>query len=211
LTGYLISGAPPLRQTQHNQESIGCSRLKVLRNGTLDTSAAVTVTRAEVKHLIKEFIHCTNIKYRQFEFSEFLETCTHTLNLPNAARRVFDHEGIEHFDLAQLKQDQLIYVSMGEPWLPPKMLREEQERKVLLTNLNEDLSKIAHFIGLKNCLNFVIEASNTNVQDGTKLVLGTCCLSFQQIDRIKQGESINNVIDVEKRGGDEGNEDDLPK
>ena len=198
INGCLIPGAPPLKSFDENSD-LARTRLRVLKNGSIDPSTAHTLSRMDVKHLIKEYIHCSKLSYRQFEFNVFLDTCTTTLNLPNAARRLFDAEGNEYFDLTAFQQDQLIYVSMGEAWIHPKLVKEEQDRKVLLANLSDDLYKIAYFNKLKNCAGFVVETSNMSLQEGTKLVLGQCCLSGSQIERIKQGESIHHVINVEEK------------
>ena len=81
--------------------------------------------------------------------------------------------------------------------IPPKLIRMEQERKVLLANLSDDLSKIGHFNKLKACDHLVIESTNSSLQDGVKLTVGPCCLSVKQIERIKKGESIQMVIELE--------------
>ena len=198
ISGCLIPGAPPLKSFDESSDSAR-TRLRVLKNGAVDPAAAHTLSRMDVKHLIKEYIHCSKLSYRQFEFNVFLDTCTTTLNLANAARRLFDAEGNEYFDLTAFQQDQLIYVSTGEAWIHPKLVKEEQDRKVLLASLSDDLYKIAYFNRLKNCGGLVVETSNMSLQEGTKLVLGPCCLSGSQIERIKQGESIHHVINVEEK------------
>ncbi len=198
INGYLIPGAPVLRNLEESGDTTR-TRLRVLRNGCLDSSTAQVISRMDAKHLMKQFIHCTKISYRQFEFNVFLDTVTTTLSLSNAARRVFDADGNEHFDLSNLEQNQLIYVSMGEAWIHPKTVKEEQERKFLLSNLAEDLHKILYFINLKNCENFVIQINNMQVQENNKLILDSCCLSSKQIERIKQGESIQNVIEIDEK------------
>ena len=209
LNGCLIPGAPPLKNYQEVSDTTR-TRLKVLKNGSIDISSALTLSRMDVKHLMKEFIHCTKISYRQFEFNVFLDTCTSAFNLHNAARRLFESDGTEIFDLFNLKQDQVIYVSTGEAWIPPKLVREEQDKKTLLNNLTDDLSKIAFYNKLKECYNFVIETSNMSIQEGSKLILGGCCLSFNQIERIKQGESIQHVIEIEEVNEEE-EEEQIPK
>ena len=196
LTGSLIPGAPPLKNLNERVEHAR-TEVKVLKNGSIDTSKAQTLSRMDIKHLMKEYIHCTKIKYSEFEFKVFLDTCTSTFNLHNPARRLFESDGTEIFDLLTLKENQLLYVSTGEAWVPPKLVREEQDRKILLGNLSEELIKIAFFLKLKQCFNFVIETSNMSMKEGAKLVLGGCCLSFNQIERIKQGESIQHVIEIE--------------
>lgn len=74
----------------------------------------------------------------------------------------------------------------------------------------EDLTKICYFNKLKRCENFVIETSNVSMQEGSKLVVGSCCLSFSQIERIKKGESVQHVIEIETKE-DESLEDQKPK
>ncbi len=198
INGYLIPGPPPLKNMDESGDG-SRTRLRVLRNGCIDTSTAQIISRMDARHLMKEFIHCTKISYRQFEFNVFLDTVTTTLGLANAARRVFDSEGNEHHDLSQLEQNQLIYVSMGEAWIHPKTVKQEHERKFLLANLAEDLYKILYFINLKNCDNFVMQAQNTLLQEGNKLIVDSCCLSMKQIERIKQGESVQNVIEIDEK------------
>ena len=209
LNGSLIAGAPPLKSFQENSDSTR-TRLKVLKNGSIDMTSALTLSRMDVKLLMKEFIHCTKITYRQFEFNVFLDTCTSAFSMHNAARRLFLSDGTEIFDLFDLKQDQVIYVSAGEAWIPPKLMREEQDKKTVLNNLDDDLKKIAFYNKLKECYNFVIETSTMPIQEGSRLVLGGCCLSFSQIERIKQGESIQNVIEVEEINEEE-EEEQIPK
>jgi hypothetical protein len=48
-----------------------------------------------------------------------------------------------------------------------------------------------------------------SMKEGTRLVLGGCCLSFNQIERIKQGESIQHVIEVEDINEEEEEEPSL--
>lgn len=201
LCGLLVAGAPPLRTIIENNSSINTperTKLRVLRNGALDPNQAVTLSQMDAKHLMKEYIHCTKISYRQFEFNSFLGTCTTALGLSSAARRLFDSEGNEHFDLTGLKQDQLVYVSVGEAWVHPKLIKNEQEKKAVLTSLADDLIRIAYFNKLKDCRNMVVETSGSSLREGTKIVLNSCCLTLGQIERIRQGESVQHVIEVEE-------------
>jgi hypothetical protein len=190
--------------------------LKCLKNGCIDVKQASLIPTMDLKTLTKEYIHCTNITYRQYQFTAFLNSCSLTLNLSNPARRVFDHLGNEHFDLSKLTQNgQLVYITMGEAWIPPKHVKDEQERKCLLTNLVHDLNKISYFNQMKQCCrNFVIEAScnnseqsnsGSNLHSGSSLIVAKCCFSEEQIERVKQGELIQNIIDSELRGEDGDN------
>lgn len=196
LSGYLIAGAPPLKNLKNTEENF-TSRLRVLKNGTTDLNTAISLTRTNAKHFLKDYLHCSDLTPKQFEFNSFLNICTTSLNLPNAARRLFDQKGVEHFELGNLKNEEYVYVSCGEAWIDPKQVKDEQSKKLILTNLCDDLNKILYLLKLKNCKNFVIETSGLSIQDGAKLILGHCCLSECQIERIKQGESIQNVIEVD--------------
>ena len=204
LSGCLVAGAPILKsleeKTDDNNEQV---KLRVLKNGNIDFSSAVIMSRSDVKKSLKEQ---NDPKNMQLEFNAFLQSCMSALNFSKAVRRLFDEKGEEHFDLTKLKNDQIVFVSTGESWIDPKTVKEESERKRLLTNLATDIQKMAYFNRLKVCNNYVIETCKTSLQEGTRLVLGTCCLTDKQIERIKQGESIQYVIDVEDKPED--NDDD---
>lgn len=83
-------------------------------------------------------------------FSQFLERATSALNLPFAARRLFDEEGREHHSLKDLERDQLVYASCGEVWNDPSVSRAESQRRLLLTDLNSDISRIRQFCALRD-------------------------------------------------------------
>ena len=72
------------------------------------------------------------------------------LDLPFAARRLFDAEGKEHFTLQSLTRDQLVYVSCGEPWSDPNLSKAEQQRRYLLANLASDVGQMRQFMALRN-------------------------------------------------------------
>ncbi len=72
------------------------------------------------------------------------------LDLPFAARRLFDENGKEHFSLRNLKRDELVYVSCGEPWTDPTLSKAEQQRRYLLANLASDVAQIRQFVALRN-------------------------------------------------------------
>jgi hypothetical protein len=204
ICGLLVADAPPLRtcisSTNGDEQQTADStrtKLRVLKNGATDPGAAVTVSQLDAKHLMKEFIHCTKVSYRQFEFASFLTTCTQTLGLSSAARRLFDADGLEHFELGGLRQDQLVYVSTGEAWLAPAQVRHERERKNVLASLSDDLVRIGYFNRLKQCRNFVLEASGLALKTGSKIVLNNCCLNEAQLERVRLGESVQNIIELD--------------
>jgi hypothetical protein len=210
MCGYLMADAPPLRnlEEQTGDPSLR-TKLRVLKNGAADPNAAQTVAQMDAKNLMKEFIHCTKVTYRQFEFSSFLNTCATVLGMSSAARRLFDADGIEHFDLTHLKQDQLVYVTAGEAWIPPNLVRQEKEKKSVLSSLADDLVRIGYFNKLKNCRNFVLESASSSLKEGNKILLNHCCLNEHQIERIRQGESVQNVIEIDS-DLNKGNEEDIP-
>ena len=83
-------------------------------------------------------------------FFQFLDSCTMILQLPSAARRLFDEHGEEHFTLQSLKRDQTVFVSCGEGWSDPKLTHDEQQRRLLLSKLSSDVSKIRQYVSQRN-------------------------------------------------------------
>ena len=79
-----------------------------------------------------------------------MERCTSLLDLPFAARRIFNQNGNEHFSLRSLQRDELIYVSCGEPWTDPTLSKGEQQRRYLLANLAADVAQIRQYVALRN-------------------------------------------------------------
>ena len=144
----------------------------------MEQPTAICLTRDEMKEN----------KEIEREFNIFLDKCTSVLSLPKVARRIFDETGVELVALTQLVTDQLIYVSMGEPWIPLRLVKEELERKQLQACLIEDLNKLAYFNKLKCCQNFVIKAHKMVVQEGNRLVLGQSFLDETQLDQVSQDE-----------------------
>ena len=72
------------------------------------------------------------------------------LNLPFAARRLYDQTGQEHFNLVALRRDQLVYVSCGDAWNDPTLSKSEQQRRYLLNNLACDVKQIQQFVFLRD-------------------------------------------------------------
>ena len=81
---------------------------------------------------------------------QFLDHSTSMLDLPFAARRLFDAKGNEHFSLVNLKRDDLVYISCGESWIDPKLSKEEQQKRFLLSQLSQDVAKIRQYCALRN-------------------------------------------------------------
>lgn len=72
------------------------------------------------------------------------------INLPFAARRLFDEEGREHHTLKDLSRDQLVYATCGEAWIDPRISKAESQRRFLLTNLSSDIAQIRQFCALRD-------------------------------------------------------------
>ena len=86
------------------------------------------------------------------------------MDLPFAARRIFDQNGKEHFSLRSLRRDELIYVSCGEPWTDPTLSKAEQQRRYLLANLAADVSQIRQYVALRNPKGKIIDSFQNNFQ-----------------------------------------------
>lgn len=102
----------------------------------------------QVKKWLESFeFHLSNAS---LFFFQFLDHCTSMLSLPFAARRLFDNKGNEHFSLVNLKRDDLVYISCGETWIDPKLSKEEQQKRFLLSQLSQDVAKIRQYCALRN-------------------------------------------------------------
>ncbi|XP_076116553.1 doublecortin domain-containing protein 1-like isoform X1 [Mytilus galloprovincialis] len=115
-------------------------------------------------------IHCENMTVRQLEFTMFLDHSTSVLNLPFAARRLFDNKGNEHFSLVNLKRDDLVYISCGETWVDPKLSKEEQQKRFLLSQLSQDVAKIRQYCALRNPEKYVLEIEG-NLVPTTRIIV----------------------------------------
>ncbi|KAH0516695.1 Doublecortin domain-containing protein 5 [Microtus ochrogaster] len=96
--------------------------------------------------------------------------CTEILDLPFAARRLFDEKGKEIFSLNDLQRDELVYVSCGEAWINPDLSIAQQRKQVLLRSLEFDVSKIKTFCSLCKEEALVLEVQSDLVSGG-KLVV----------------------------------------
>ncbi|XP_013404290.1 uncharacterized protein LOC106169385 isoform X2 [Lingula anatina] len=133
-------------------------------------------------------VHCRDdLTLLQLEFMLFLERCTNLIDLPFAARRLFDEKGIEHTTLQGLKRDQLVYVSCGEAWNDPKLTKAEQQRRYLLATLGQDIAQIRQYVALRNPQDLVLAVDSALVPNA-KLVVQTCCLTPEQRHSILSGE-----------------------
>lgn len=201
ISGYLIPSAPPLKQKSEQEASK--INVKICKNGSADIVGPINLPRirqiqnskkmkASMKRNKKSDTKTSN---SDLELLLFLDECTDLLSLPSAARRIFSEMGAELKNLETLYQDQLIYVSMGEPWIEPKTIKEELDRKRMLVNLADDLNKLAFFnILINDCQNFVIETDD----EMKNIFVEPCFLNNKQLERFKQGEVLESIFGTEK-------------
>ena len=201
IVGFLIPNAPPLKTIiSSNFFDYPRLTLKVLKNGELNETNAVSIMTPDVRFLMKEYANCTKMTIKQVEFNWFLDNCTTTLNLPFAGRRLFDQNGNEYLDLHNFKNVRVegikFYVTCGEAWIDPRLCREEIDTKTKLLRLIEDYKKLFHYCCLKSCKNcdLVVETYES-LDDGSPLIISPCVLTKDQRRRLDKGESIQAVID----------------
>lgn len=137
-------------------------------------------------------LHCTPITLQELEFKlvsfllfcgrrlldcdwliahrQFLERCTSLLALPNAARRIFDSRGVEHFSLQDLERDELIYVTSGDPWADPLLSKDEVRRRQLICLIADDVDRVRQFVQLRAPSKLVI-AADGGLVSGMPLVV----------------------------------------
>ncbi|XP_019624711.1 PREDICTED: uncharacterized protein LOC109470271 [Branchiostoma belcheri] len=148
-------------------------------------------------------LHCDNMpRFRELEMQLFLERCTTLMDLPFAARRLFDDNGKEHGTLAELKRDQVVFVSCGEVWVDPKLTESERQRRTLLANLASDVAQIKHYVALRNPEELVMMVSGP-LQPGSQVLVEKCSLSPEQQEVIAQAE-------LTGEGGEHGEGEDKP-
>ncbi|KAL3316521.1 doublecortin domain containing 5 [Cichlidogyrus casuarinus] len=85
-------------------------------------------------------------------FLQFLDSCTGILGLSSAARRLFDSSGTEHFTLATLNRDELVYVTAGEAWRNPSATSQEARLRAFFSHISDSVDKIRRFATLFNSL-----------------------------------------------------------
>ncbi|VDP67567.1 unnamed protein product [Echinostoma caproni] len=104
-------------------------------------------------------LHCTGTSVSEFEFTvlllfstdaeeEFLDRCTSSLHMISAARRVFDEDGIEHWSLDNLKRDQLVYITAGEPFINVCRVQQEAKLRAFFNSLTPIIERAARYVSL---------------------------------------------------------------
>lgn len=188
-------------------------RLRVMKNGAKDLNRVAFVVGPDLTNMMKD-IHRTaqngkrphrhrrsgsknkedfeaklqskkgNLK--QLEFQLFLDRCTPLLNLPFAARRLFDENGKELQTLDSLERDQLVYASSGDAWVNPKLSTQQQQRRLLLASLAGDVEAIKMFCTLRDPGAVCLEVSGA-LGAGSPLIVNTCCLSDDDREKLARG------------------------
>ncbi|CAF0848442.1 unnamed protein product [Rotaria sp. Silwood1] len=220
--GCLLPNVPPIKSLKSTQAPVAFVpiRLQVLKNGERDLTKSVPVVGPDISNLIlepkassdmyrrlripkpeKEQRAHRQIKRmadaRQREIKLFLETCTTLCNLPFAARRLFDTHGTELFDLTSIERDSYVYVTCGEQWIDPELTKAEQQRRLLLAYLSNDVRMIAFYCSLRNPKEYVISTERGFIEN-SRLVLNRCALNAKQRNRVENGELIEHVIENEE-------------
>ncbi|KAG7473691.1 hypothetical protein MATL_G00098520 [Megalops atlanticus] len=201
LEGTLVACAPPLtdRSSRRPQDHVPV-RLRVVRNGQQGGhSQAVTVTSPDITNMLKSRRKSQSgaqkqkadsgnsqaqednntIKIYKLEFQQFLQRCTESLELPLAARRLFDEDGKEISLLKDLQRDQLVYVSCGEQWVNPRVCRANKERRLLLNSLEWDVSLVRHYCAMRGHQDLVLEVVG-ELKEGAQLTVAEFCMALEE-------------------------------
>ncbi|XP_041132278.1 doublecortin domain-containing protein 1-like [Polyodon spathula] len=199
LEGSLIPNAPPLKKPASKKpDGYTPVRLQVLRNGHKDHFKAVTVTGPDITNMLKKkrkpaakqkqkenvqkaiaSEEDSVIKIHRIEFQQFLERCTVLLNLPFAARRLFDKEGNEITLLKDVVRDQLVFVSCGEQWIDPQLTMAERRKRMILNNLESDISQIRNYCAMRSNGGLVLEIVG-EVAEGSRLIVNECVVTSNE-------------------------------
>ncbi|XP_053755833.1 doublecortin domain-containing protein 1 isoform X1 [Panthera pardus] len=185
IEGLLIPNSPPMKKSICKTPGPPVPvRLRVLRNGDKNKNRAIVLTSPDVspgRKILnvdterKKNVKNYNTKYPvtetiQTEFHQLLERCTEILNLPSAARRLFNEKGKEIFALKDLRRDELVYVSCGEHWINPDVSVAQQKKQIFLRNLASDISKIQTFCSIHKIEALVLEVQS-DIVSGAKLAV----------------------------------------
>ncbi|XP_029438990.1 doublecortin domain-containing protein 1 isoform X2 [Rhinatrema bivittatum] len=206
IEGLLVPNSPPLKKPIDKKATWDRPvRVKVLKNGDCDLSHACVIVGPDVSYMQKKQNvgtekkqktkdktdvgpgEDTEMKVYSSEFQQFLERCTAVLNLPSAARRLFDENGQEVFLLRNLERDQLVYVSCGDSWINPQLTVAEHKKRLLLTKLASDISLIRTYCAMCNPEDLVLKVCG-DIAGGTKLSVNRCVITCAETDAIASEE-----------------------
>uniref|UniRef100_A0A8C2NVL2 Doublecortin domain-containing protein n=1 Tax=Capra hircus TaxID=9925 RepID=A0A8C2NVL2_CAPHI len=185
IEGLLLPNSPPMKKPIHKApEQYVPVRLRVLRNGDKNKARAHIIISPDIspgrkmqyvdpekKGNVKKFVtKYSEAETNQTGFHQLLERCTEILNLPSAARRLFNEKGKEIFTLKELQRDELVYVSCGEHWINPDLSIAQQKKQIFLRNLASDISKIQTFCSMHKIEALVLEVQS-DIVSGAKLAV----------------------------------------
>ncbi|XP_076817747.1 doublecortin domain-containing protein 1-like isoform X1 [Clavelina lepadiformis] len=194
MEGTFIPNAPSLIKQRRNSEDVEL-KLKVLKNGEKNKNSFVCIVAPDLSSMQKERKN-NKKQIEELELNMFLEKATSLLGLSFAARRLFDENGKEVPTLRSLKRNQIVYASVGESWIDPKVTKTEYQRRHLLAKLTHDVSMISAYCDLRNPQDFVIEAEKENTV-GSRLLIKKCSLRRHERETIRKDE-MNQVDEVDK-------------
>ncbi|KAM8812686.1 doublecortin domain-containing protein 1 [Rhynchonycteris naso] len=185
IEGLLVPNSPSMKKPIcKSPEQYVPVRLRVLRNGDKNKNRALVIISPDISPGRKMQNVDTEMKENgenyvtkysetettQTEFHQFLEKCTEMLNLPSAARRLFNDKGQEIFTLKDLQRDELVYISRGEHWIDPDLSIAQQRKQIFLRNLASDISKIKTFCNTHKIEALVLEVPS-DIVSGARLAV----------------------------------------
>ncbi|XP_028622801.1 doublecortin domain-containing protein 1 [Grammomys surdaster] len=169
-----LSSSPMKRPVSKTPEQRVSVRLRVLRNGE----------KKNIRSLVIGLDSSSGWKSQ----------CTEVLNLPSAARRLFNEKGKEVFSLKDLQRDELVYVSCGEHWINPDLSIAQQRKQVFRRSLEFDISKIKTFCSMRKVEALVLEVQSDLVCGG-KLAVNKPVADFEEEKQVKgpEGRQMGNA------------------
>ncbi|XP_032139559.1 doublecortin domain-containing protein 1 [Sapajus apella] len=171
IQGLLIPSSPPMKKPIcKTTEPYTPVRLRVLRNGDKNKNRSFTILGPDISPGQKM-------------------QCTEILNLPSAARRLFNEKGKEIFALKDLQRDELVYVSCGEHWINPDLFIAKQKKQIFLRNLASDISKIQMFCSTHKIEALVLEVQS-DIVSGSKLVVHKPIAVFGDEEQVTEPEEM---------------------
>ncbi|XP_022362915.1 uncharacterized protein LOC111149926 [Enhydra lutris kenyoni] len=186
IEGLLIPNSPPMKKSISKTPELSVPvRLRVLRNGDKNKNRAFVIIGPDISPGRK--IQCTEI-----------------LNLPSAARRLFNEKGKEIFALKDLQRDELVYASCGEHWINPDVSTAQQKKQIFLRNLASDISKIQTFCSIRKIEALVLEVQS-DIVSGAKLAVHKPVAIFgeeKQMIGPEEKQMQENALTTEKASGE---------
>ncbi|XP_024304246.1 doublecortin domain-containing protein 1 isoform X12 [Homo sapiens] len=169
IQGLLVPSSPPMKKPIcKTTEPYAPVRLRVLQNGEKNKNRSVTILGPDISPGRKT-------------------QCTEILNLPSAARRLYNEKGKEIFALKDLQRDELVYVSCGELWINPDLSIAQQKKQIFLRNLESDIAKIQIFCSTHKIEALVLEVQS-DIVSGSKLAVHKPVAIFGEEKQVTEPE-----------------------